>query len=101
MSNHRGPEQSPSKLRNTRLALRPLALPVTLLREHWDNPWGVWAFGSRARREARADSDRALGVLLEGMANRFALWSVSAQLAETLGDPVDLVDLRRANTVLR
>lgn len=52
-------------------------------------------FGSRARGDARADSDWDVGVI--GASDREAL---QARLSAILGADVDLVDLRRASPLL-
>ena len=61
----------------------------------------VYLFGSHASGEFQADSDLDVAVLLPGTADPLALWRLSGELAEIVGIPVDLVDLRAASTVMQ
>jgi predicted nucleotidyltransferase len=64
----------------------------------------VYAFGSRVReqgRNARADSDLDLAVLVEGYADPVALFDLAGTLADLTNCPVDLLDLRAASTVMQ
>jgi len=62
---------------------------------------GIYAFGSRVRGDAQAASDLDLAVLIEGYADAVVLWQLSAELADLAGCDVDLLDLRRASTVMQ
>lgn len=62
---------------------------------------GAWLYGSRARGEARADSDLDLAVLCDGPLDPVSLFDASGRLSARLGATVDLVDLRRAGGLLR
>lgn len=61
----------------------------------------IYAFGSRVQETARADSDLDLAVLVAGYADPQVLWTLSGELAERVGCPVDLLDLRAASTVMQ
>jgi uncharacterized protein len=61
----------------------------------------VYAFGSRIEGTAAARSDLDLAVLVAGYADPVALWRVAADVAETAGCEVDLLDLRAASTVMQ
>lgn len=61
----------------------------------------VYAFGSRIRGNANADSDLDLAVLVAGYADPLLLWELAGELADIAGCPVDLLDLRAASTVMQ
>ncbi len=61
----------------------------------------VYAFGSQVQGAARADSDLDLAVLVAGYADPLLLWTLAGELAEQVGVPVDLLDLRAASTVMQ
>lgn len=61
----------------------------------------VTLFGSRAQGQERDDSDLDLAVLLPEPADPVALWQAGEAIAKRLGVDVDLVDLRRASTVMQ
>ena len=61
----------------------------------------IYAFGSRTQGVAGPQSDLDLAVLVAGYANPLALWSLSGDLADLAGCPVDLLDLRAASTVMQ
>ncbi len=61
----------------------------------------VYAFGSQISGTANHNSDLDLAVLVEGYADPLQLWDLSNDLANIAGCPVDLVDLRRATTVIQ
>ncbi len=61
----------------------------------------VYAFGSQVQGAAHADSDLDLAVLVAGYADPLLLWTLAGELAEQVGVPVDLLDLRAASTVMQ
>ena len=61
----------------------------------------VYAFGSRVQGTAGPQSDLDLAVLVAGYADPLVLWSLSGDLADVAGCPVDLLDLRAASTVMQ
>lgn len=61
----------------------------------------IYAFGSQMNGTANNNSDLDLAVLVEGYADPLQLWHLSSNLANIAGCPVDLVDLRRASTVMQ
>lgn len=76
--------------------------PVTArLRAALPDVLAFYAFGSRVRGTARADSDLDLAVLVPGYAAPLALWSLAAELSTQAGCDVDLLDLRAASTVMQ
>lgn len=79
----------------------PRADIVTLLRETLPTLLAVYAFGSRVRGTANADSDLDLAVLVEGYADPMQLFALAATLADALGYEIDLLDLRAASTVMQ
>lgn len=61
----------------------------------------IYAFGSRVRGDATAESDFDLAVLPARPLDAVARWELQEALARVIGANVDLVDLTRASTVLR
>ena len=61
----------------------------------------IYAFGSRIQGTAQTRSDLDLAVLVAGYAEPLALWTLSGDLADLAGCPVDLLDLRAASTVMQ
>jgi len=61
----------------------------------------IYAFGSRVRGDAHAESDLDLAVLVAGYASPLRLWALATPLAELAGCEVDLLDLRAASTVMQ
>jgi predicted nucleotidyltransferase len=72
-----------------------------LVEELFPEAMGVWLFGSFAHGRSRADSDLDLAVLPDRDIDPNQLDRRAEALAELLSRDVDLVDLRRAGTVLR
>lgn len=61
----------------------------------------LYAFGSRLRGTAVAESDLDLAVLVAGYGDPLLLFDLAGQLADLAGCPVDLLDLRAASTVMQ
>jgi uncharacterized protein len=61
----------------------------------------IYAFGSRIQGTAGPDSDLDLAVLVAGYADALALFDLAGDLADIVGCPVDLLDLRAASTVMQ
>jgi len=61
----------------------------------------AYLFGSRAREDARPGSDIDLAVLTLGNLDPVERWKLQEDLAAQAHQNVDLVDLRRASTVMR
>lgn len=74
---------------------------IAVLRQQLPDLLAVYLFGSRARDEARPDSDLDLAVLVEGKLEPMAAWDLAQTLAGLTGYDVDLVDLRSASTVMQ
>lgn len=74
---------------------------VALVRAHFPLTLAIYAFGSQVQGSANAQSDLDLAVLVAGYSEPLAMWDVSGQLADVVGCPVDLLDLRAASTVMQ
>lgn len=61
----------------------------------------IYLFGSRATGAALHGSDVDLAILGPAPLGEEERWALAQDLAVTLGQDVDLVDLRRASTVMR
>ena len=61
----------------------------------------VYVFGSEAAGVAGPDSDLDIAVLVETSRDPAALWRLSGELSDIAGRHVDLVDLRKASTVMQ
>ena len=71
------------------------------LRTHLPGLWAVYLHGSRARGDARPDSDWDFAVVGPRRFSWEALWRARLALAEALEpDDVDLVDMRVAPLIL-
>ena len=79
----------------------PVAALVDHLRRHLPALLAVYGFGSRVPGTAGADRALDLAVLVAGRADVLQLWSLSGDLADLAGCPVDLIDLRAASTVMQ
>lgn len=92
-------ENMPSLIPKTTLASDgPI---VTAIRAALPSAIAVYAFGSRIKGMACADSDLDLAVLVAGYADPVQLWDLSGELADLAGCPVDLLDMRAASTVMQ
>lgn len=74
---------------------------VGLLRSRVDGLLAVYAFGSRVQGTADEGSDLDLAVLVKGYVDPLVLWEIASEAADIAGCPVDLLDLRRASTVMQ
>ncbi|WP_369958751.1 nucleotidyltransferase domain-containing protein [Pseudomonas benzenivorans] len=74
---------------------------IELLRSRLDGLLAVYAFGSRVQGTAGERSDLDLAVLVQGYADPLVLWALAGEAADIAGCPVDLLDLRRASTVMQ
>ena len=74
---------------------------LDMLHSRVPNLLAIHAFGSRVQGTAQPQSDLDLAVLVAGYAEPLALWTLSGDLADLAGCPVDLLDLRAASTVMQ
>ncbi|MEQ6330166.1 nucleotidyltransferase domain-containing protein [Pseudomonas chengduensis] len=74
---------------------------VELLRSRLDGVLAVYAFGSRIQGTADERSDLDLAVLVQGYVDPLTLWDLAGEAADIAGCSVDLLDLRRASTVMQ
>lgn len=74
---------------------------VEMLRMRLDGLLAIYTFGSRVQGTADKHSDLDLAVLVRGYADPLVLWALASEAAEIAGCPVDLLDLRRASTVMQ
>lgn len=74
---------------------------IGLLRSRLDGVLAIYAFGSRVQGTADGRSDLDLAVLVRGYADPLLLWELAGEVADIAGCPVDLLDLRRASTVMQ
>ena len=81
--------------------LAPLGPVVWAIRTRFPNVMAMYAFGSQVLGTAGTQSDLDLAVLVRGYADPLALWDAAGHLADVVGCPVDLLDLRAASTVLQ
>jgi predicted nucleotidyltransferase len=72
-----------------------------LLKQRISGLVAVYAFGSRARGDSTRDSDLDLAVLSTRPLEPAFRWELQQELAVASRFAVDLVDLRRASTVMR
>jgi predicted nucleotidyltransferase len=61
----------------------------------------IYAFGSQVQGHANGASDLDLAVLVAGYAPPLMLWEVAGDLADRVGCPVDLLDMRAASTIMQ
>lgn len=74
---------------------------VAHLRTRLPNLLAVYLFGSHSRGDAGPGSDLDIAVLVAGKVPPLQLWALSGELADIVGIPVDLLDLRSASTVMQ
>ncbi len=77
------------------------AIALRLLREQAGEPIVLYRFGSSAAGALRPDSDLDYAVLAHRPLEAVERFDLQEDLARALGRSVDLVDLRRASTVMR
>lgn len=78
-----------------------LEKPLTLLQDQLPDLLAVYVFGSQMTGDAGAESDLDVAVLSSGLVEPLTLWRLSGELADIVGVPVDLLDLRAASTVMQ
>ncbi|KAA0996602.1 nucleotidyltransferase domain-containing protein [Pseudomonas sp. ANT_J12] len=78
-----------------------LEKPLTLLQAQLPDLLAVYVFGSQMTGDAGAESDLDVAVLSAGAVEPLVLWRLSGELADIVGVPVDLLDLRAASTVMQ
>ncbi|MEW6378288.1 MAG: nucleotidyltransferase domain-containing protein [bacterium] len=76
-------------------------LIVRLLREKYPDLVAIYVFGSAGQGEMMPESDIDLAILPRHPLDPWERWSMARHLAGALRREVDLVDLRKASTVLR
>jgi predicted nucleotidyltransferase len=81
--------------------LAPQGAVVPAIRAQLPNAMAIYAFGSQIQGTAGPQSDLDLAVLVAGYADPLVLWDVAGSLADVVGCPVDLLDLRAASTVMQ
>ncbi len=74
---------------------------INKLRERVPALAAVYLFGSRASGEATDQSDLDLAIAFDGPADPVRLWTLASDLENLSGCPVDLIDFRRASTVMQ
>jgi len=74
---------------------------VNEIRNRLPHVIGIYAFGSQVHGTASPESDLDLAVLVAGYAQPLLLWESAGNLADLVGCPVDLLDLRAASTVMQ
>ena len=77
------------------------AAALRLVRERHGEPIALYRFGSSVTADLRPDSDLDYAVLMDRPLDAVARFDLQEDLARAVGRPVDLVDLRRASTVMR
>jgi len=60
----------------------------------------IYLFGSTVTGKTNTTSDIDLAVLFEDPVNSYTLWNTAQDLAISLNQDVDLIDLKQASTVL-
>lgn len=78
-----------------------LGVAVDQLKHRWPDLLAIYRFGSSQTPAQRPDSDVDLAVLAKGPLETGMVWQAAQSLASLLGKDVDLLDLRRASTVMR
>lgn len=73
---------------------------VQILQQAMPHLHAVYGFGSAGTQYERPGSDMDLAVLCARAEDAVALWTTAQAIAAQIGRDVDLVDLRRASTVM-
>lgn len=71
------------------------------LQQHIPGLLAIYAFGSRITGHSGPESDLDLAVLCEGHAYPMQLLTLAGELSDIVHCPVDLLDLRKASTVMQ
>lgn len=71
------------------------------LQERLPDLMAVYVFGSQITGGAGAESDLDVAVLSAGLIDPLLLWTLSGELADSIGIPVDLLDMRATSTVMQ
>ena len=91
--------------RNKRLLMRKFIIYrediIRTLRKALPDLLAIYAFGSRIKGTADAQSDLDLAVLVEGYADPLCLFGLAGDVAELAGCAVDLLDFRAVSTVMQ
>ena len=74
---------------------------LDILKERVPDLVAVYAFGSRSRGDATLTSDYDIAFLASRPLEPRARWQLQGELSVRAGADIDLVDLRRASTVMR
>ena len=74
---------------------------IAELRRCFPDLQAVYLYGSMARGDAHSASDLDLAVLLPKELPTVRLWEIAQSLASRIGRDVDLLDLRKASTVMQ
>ena len=81
--------------------LAPQGPVVSAILARLPSAMSIYAFGSQIKGSAGQHSDLDLAVLVAGYADPLVLWDLAGSLADVVGCPVDLLDLRAASTVMQ
>lgn len=74
---------------------------VNILLKIFADAISIHAFGSRINGSAHSKSDLDLAILVAGYCDNPKLWDAKSKLEDQLTCPVDLLDFRRASTVMQ
>jgi predicted nucleotidyltransferase len=74
---------------------------VQYIKAQLDDVLAIYAFGSRVRNQDNAQSDLDLAVLLPKSIPPLTIWTIANTLSGMVDCSVDLIDLRRASTVMQ
>ena len=74
---------------------------LSALRKKLPNLLAIYGFGSRMEGTYGPESDWDLAILVPGKLDPLTLWNMAGSLACTVDNPVDLLDLRTATTVMQ
>lgn len=74
---------------------------IRRVRASFTDVQAIYLFGSRVTGTAHADSDLDLAILVDGYIAPVERWKMAGRLSLSTGCNVDLIDFRRASTVLQ